>query len=336
MQITILGAGSIGCFVGGLLAQGKHPVTLIGRAYNLDPIASHGLSAVTLAGQTLHTPAGAITLSTRAEDIAHADLVLVSVKGTATAAVCQEIERFAKKQAIIVSLQNGLRNPAVLERSTTKSVLAGMVPFNVVQTEPGTFVQTTGGDLYLQQHPVTTLLAEAIAASGIRIHARQDMKTVLWSKLLLNLNNPVNALSGIPLKPMLLQRHYRCVLSLLQKEALALLRQKGQPTCRIGRLYPPLLPHLLRLPTGLFRVIARTSLDIAEDASSSMQDDLRQGRRTEIDSINGEILALAEKLGSRAPCNDRIVTLVHQAEEQGPEYRHWSGEDLLQDLLRAI
>ena len=115
----------------------------------------------------------------------------------------------------------------------------------------------TSGHLYLQDGtPEGASLAALFRQAGLPIELRSDMERVLWSKLVLNLNNAVNALSGIPLKAMLLDSDYRWVLSQAQQEALTMMSASGYPTCRIGRLFPQTLPYALRLPTPLFRVVA--------------------------------------------------------------------------------
>ena len=140
------------------------------------------------------------------------------------------------------------------------------------------------------------------------LHA--DLAAVQWGKLLLNLNNAVNALSGLPLRAQLLDRDLRCCTAALIDETLALLRRAGIRPAQMSPLPPRWVPRVLRLPTPLFKWVAARMLRIDEKARSSMSDDLALGRPTEVDAINGEVIRLAARLGARAPINQRIVELV--------------------------
>jgi 2-dehydropantoate 2-reductase len=100
-------------------------------------------------------------------------------------------------------------------------------------------------------------------------------------------------------------------------EALAVLRAAGIRPAKMGRLPVTILPLALRLPTALVRMVARAQLKIDPEARSSMWEDLTSGRPTEVDYINGEVVALAESCGTTAPLNRRIVTIVHAAERAG-------------------
>lgn len=118
-----------------------------------------------------------------------------------------------------------------------------------------------------------------------------------------------------------------CVLAALQREALSLLRRAGVRPRRSGRAPPALAPYVLALPDALFFRLARGMITIDPLARSSMWDDLERGRRTEIDYLNGEVVALARSLGAAAPRNEAIVALV-KAVEAGAEARSWSAEAL--------
>ena len=125
-------------------------------------------------------------------------------------------------------------------------------------------------------------------------------------KLLLNLNNAVNALNGLPLRAQLPDRDLRCCTAALIGEALAVLRRACIRPARLSPLPPVWLPGVLRLPTPRFRLIATRMLRIDGHARSSMADDLLLGRPTEIGAINDEVLRLAASVHIPATCNARI------------------------------
>ena len=152
----------------------------------------------------------------------------------------------------------------------------------------------------------------------MRLKLLPDLRAVQWGKLLINLNNPVNALSGRPLRAQLLQRGYRRCFAALQTEALDLLDAAGIEVAQLTPLPPRRLMAMLRLPTLLFRLLAARMLKIDAKARSSMADDLALGRVTEIDALSGEVVRLAQRLGRPAPLNARMLALV-QAWPQRPQ-----------------
>jgi 2-dehydropantoate 2-reductase len=140
------------------------------------------------------------------------------------------------------------------------------------------------------------------------------MLGLAWGKLLINLNNAVNALSGRTLVEELRERDYRRVVAASQREGLNLLRLAGVRPGKIGPVAPRLLPSIISSPDWLFNHVFLRSWKIDSKARSSMADDLAAGRKTEVDYINGELVALADRLGVDAPINRKIVDLVRSAE----------------------
>jgi 2-dehydropantoate 2-reductase len=315
-RIAVFGAGSIGVYVGGALISAGAEVALIGRARMRDRIALHGLTVSDMDGRNTQLPAAQVHCSADPAALAGAALVLVTVKSADTESAAQLLALHAAPDALIVSLQNGIGNADVLRRALPgRSVLAGMVPFNVVQLPEGRFHRGTEGSLMMEASPALAPWLPLFATAGLPLAQRTDFVAVQWGKLLLNLNNPVNALSGIPLKSQLSDRNYRRCLALLIDEALRALHAAGIVPAQIGKVPPSRLPRLMRLPDWLFKRVAAAALRIAPEARSSMWEDLQAGRRTEIDYLNGAVVALAEKAGLDAPANRRIVALVHEAEQ---------------------
>jgi 2-dehydropantoate 2-reductase len=331
-MICVYGAGSIGCYVGGRLAAGGADVVFVGRRRLADEVASHGLTLTDLHGADLRVDAPRYETSPAAAS--RADLVLVTVKSGATAEAAEALAPHLKAGAVVVSLQNGLRNAAVLREHLPEAiVLPGMVGFNVVHSGEGRFHQGTDGDLGVQDHAALDAFAPLFANAGFTLAREADLHGVQAAKLLLNLNNAVNALSALPLKTELSQRAYRRCLALAQREALAAYRAAGIAPAKTAGLDPRLLPVLLGLPDALFTRVAAKMLAVDPHARSSTQDDLAAGRPTEVDYLNGEIAALAAEHGRIAPVNARLTALVHAAEQGGR--RDWTGPELLAELRRA-
>ena len=333
-KICIVGAGSIGCYLGGrLLAAGAH-VTLVGRARIGNELREHGLTLTDYRNGSWQVPPAEVRFVTDPGAAADADLVLVTVKSAATQSVADALKPVLRAGAIVISFQNGLGNADVLRATLPQhTVLAGMVPFNVMQPGPGAFHQGTGGELEVAASPLLQPFLGDFLRAGLPLAERTDMTAVQWAKLLLNLNNAINALANRPLKEELSQRAYRRCLALAQMEALRLLLRAGIQPAKLTPIPPAWIPRLLTTPDAVFARLGGKMLAIDPLARSSMSDDLAAGRTTEVDWINGEVVRLAERLGQRAPVNAQLSAMVHAA-ESAAERPSWSGNDLLA-VLRA-
>jgi 2-dehydropantoate 2-reductase len=319
-HIVVAGAGSIGCYVGGCLALAGRQVTLLLRPILADDIAHHGLRLSSLGGLDVTLPPAALEITSDPDfALAAARIVLVTVKSGDTAGMAELIARHAPAEAIVVSLQNGVGNVDTLAArlGPARTVVAGMVPFNVVQSrrqgQSPHFHRTTSGTLLIATG--VPGLREALDVAGTRTAEHADMGSVQWGKLILNLNNALNALAGLPLAVELADRRWRRLLAAQIEEALAVLQAARVRQAHIEGVPTRAIPLILRLPDGLFRLVARRMLAIDPEARSSMWEDLLRGRATEIDHLQGAILALAARTGMAAPLTQRIVRLVKAAEK---------------------
>lgn len=317
-EIAIFGAGSIGCYLGGCLMASNAHVTLFGRSRIQQQLQQHGLRITDWRGRDSHVPAENIRFSLGDDALAHADYILVTVKSADTENAAKHIADHAKPSAVIVSFQNGIHNANTLKGVLFgHTVLKGMVPFNVVSVGSGHFHCGTEGDLALEPFENSAhALLQALHKAQLPVQTYDDLRAIQWSKLLMNLNNAVNALSGIPLRDQLYDAEYRHVMALIVQEALEIFKAAGIKPQRTGKVVPALLPAVLRLPTWLFIRIAGVLLKIDPAARSSMYEDLLLHRKTEIDFLNGEIVTLAQQLGMAAPFNTTVVSLIKQAEQQ--------------------
>ena len=313
MKVGVMGAGAIGCYLGGRLAAAGVPVVLVGRPALAAEVEREGLRLTDYRGAELRIAPAQLSVSSDAATLSDCDFVLVTVKGGDTSAAGALLQPILKPDSTLVSFQNGVNNPELLRAVLPgRRVLAGMVPFNVLRQDGARFHQGTNGRLAVESG--ADELAAALRRAGLPTDVHGDMRGVQWGKLLVNLNNSINALSGIPIKEMLEFRDYRRVMAACLREGLALLAAAGiRPVVEV-KLPPGWLPFLLGLPDFVFSLLARTMMHIDPQARSSMWDDLERGRKTEIDALNGEVVRLAERLGRAAPINAAVVKLVREAE----------------------
>ncbi|MBP7337136.1 2-dehydropantoate 2-reductase [Niveispirillum sp.] len=317
-RILIAGAGSVGCYAGGCLALAGRPVTLLGRPALMQRLADAGLRVSDLDGRDRVAPAGpGLRLDTDQDQaMADAGLILVTVKCADTAAMADLIADHAPPDALVISCQNGIGNADILAaRLGAHRVLAGMVPFNIVQLPDGRFHRGTGGQVMIQAGQPG--VRQELDVPGLHVDESADMQAVLWGKLLINLNNALNALCGLPLARELGARPWRVLLARQQWEGLRALKRAGIKPATFSTVPPPLLPWILCLPDALFRVVARRMLAIDPLARSSMWEDLERRRPTEIGRLQGAVIDLAQRHGLDAPVNRRVRDLIQAAEAAG-------------------
>lgn len=315
-RVAVLGAGSVGCLIGGAWQAAGIPLIFIGRPRIAADIAEHGLTVSDYSGWQRHFAPGDLDYSTAPDRLAEADLIALCVKSGATADAARDILDHGTAGSLVISFQNGVSNVDVLKRELGGrfKVARAMVPFNVAHLGEGRFHKGVAGDLYVEDRPETRALAARVAGGPAALRLSDDMLGIAWGKLLINLNNAVNALSGRTLLEEIGTRDYRRVFAAAMREGLGLLRRAGIEPAKVGAVGPRLLPTVIGSPDTLFNRLFIKRWKIDAHARSSMADDLAHGRKTEVDYINGELVALAERIGAPAPINRRIVELVRQAE----------------------
>jgi 2-dehydropantoate 2-reductase len=329
--IGVAGAGSIGCFVGGMIAAAGRRVALLARPRMVQEIESHGLTLTSYEGSERKIAPARLTLSDDPGVFADAGVVLVTVKSADTAEIAEAIARHAPPDAVVVSLQNGVGNASQLrQRLPGRVVLAAMVPFNVIATGEGRFHRATSGDIVIEEDDADT--AGRLSVPGLTMRPSRDIAGVQWGKLLVNLNNAINALSDLPLRQQLAQRSWRVLFADQIAEGLAAIRADGIRPVSSTPVPASWTPHLLRLPDAMFGIVLGRTMKIDPQARSSMWEDLQRGRRTEIDYLQGVITEIAERRQLEVPLSRRIVALIKRAEVAGQGSPRLTPEQIRSDL----
>ena len=321
VRIAIAGAGSIGCYVGGALAAAGRNVVLLGRERIVDAVRSDGLRFSDHEGRDRKVgPREIDATADPAVALRDSDIVLVTAKSAATQEIAGLVAAHASPNAVVASLQNGMSNAELLRRALPqRTVLAGMVPFNVVQQaapdQPFHVHRASSGKVLVE--PGEEGLARLLDVDGLPAGEHRDIRAVQWGKLLLNLNNALVALSDRTLVEELSDRRWRRILAAMIGEGLATMKAAGIRPLAAAGPPPALIPHVLRLPDALFGLLARRMLAIDPKARASMWDDLVQRRPTEIGELQGAIVAMAQANGLTAPVNAEVMRLVRLAEDAG-------------------
>lgn len=343
IQFVVLGAGAIGCYLGARLTAAGQQVILVGRPRTIDPLRQDGLRVTDLSGfdaqLSNHQLGLAIDLATAQSMIQSSQnhpvkmVILLCVKGGATASAAREIAANCPPNTPVISMQNGVENVTrIRQAAPMMDALAGMVPYNVGMRSPNHVHRGVNGAIAMQRSPVTELISPVFDVAGLPNRLHDDMVNVQWGKLLINLNNPVNALSNLPLLDELQDWSYRRVFAALQIEALAVLKRVNITPVKAGAVEPNVLPRILRLPNFLFERVAAKLLKIDPTARSSMWDDVQRGNTTEVDDLCGAVVRLAATSGMRAPRNALMCELVGKL-RKGDSF---DGPDLYATVKNAV
>jgi 2-dehydropantoate 2-reductase len=320
LRVGVLGAGAIGGFLGLLLASAGLRVTFVGRRELGDARATFG--AILCGGHRISVPDASVLADDPAA-LRDVDVCLVCVKSRDTETAATELVEHLPTGATVVSFQNGLHNPERLRERLGPRVAAGIVTFNVSRGSGYVLRQTTAGKLLAEpldgpHRSRMHALGSAFGAAGVRLELRNDMPERLAGKLLLNLNNGVCAATGLSIRESLSAVDPRWLFARCVQEGLDVLTAQGRRPRSVGGVPLSLLPHVLALPQWLVTWGAR---HVQASARSSTLQDLDAGRTTEIDELNGEIVAFGERLAVAVPANGVVVETV-----RGHERRVAQGE----------
>lgn len=311
-KIGIMGAGAIGLYVGGMLAESGASVAFATRGRTLEAVA-RGLSLSRYDGfkaalKPERYEVGGVEL------LADCDVVLFCTKSGDTEPAALELAQSLKPGATVISLQNGVGNVEMLKKLlASHEVVAGTVPFNVVRLSPNAVHCSMEGPVLIGPSDASAGLAELARTSRLKLLVHANLEAMQWGKLLLNLNNGLNVVSGLPLRRQFEDPGYRTVLAMAMDELLEALDAADIRAIGATRTNPRLIPKVLRLPTWLFRIVARQQLKMDDTARSSSWDDLKAGREPETRFLNGTVCTLAAAHGRAAPVNELICRLVEDA-----------------------
>ena len=318
-NIVVLGAGAIGCFVGASWARALDGanirLTLIGRNATLqfgnsDHLVCSGQGETRFDLKHIETATDPAMLK-------QADVILLTMKSTGLEGAIQQIKAHGVAGTPIISLLNGLAPTRNLRVALPDHpIISGMVPFNVVWKSENHLHKSSAGNLSLETSDVSQMLASRVEQTQVPIDLHDDLQPVQYGKLLINLINPINALSGLPLHEMLSQRSFRQIYAATLSEALSVYDAAGVKWEKVGPISPRLGARLLPSPNFVFNNTLLKLQKIDKTSMTSMASDLMSGKPTEIDAINWEIVKLAKDAKTHAPFNTKLVGLIEEAEKR--------------------
>src|SRR6266540_242141 len=267
VRIVVFGAGAMGSFFGGLLSR-RHDVMLIGRAEHMAAIRARGLR---ITGKTamIARPRTA----TRVPPGVEPELIFVTTKSYDTDKAMIALRPFAD-EALFVTVQNGLGNAEAIAK-VAKRVVAGTTTHGATSLGPG-----------------------EIRHAGVVVRITDDVKTELWSKLVVNASiNPLAALAGVPNGRLVRDKGLLASLEAVCREAASVAKAEGAAVD----------------PDGLYHRTVLVARRTAANRGSMLQD-LDRHHRTEIDAITGSIVRAGVRHRIPVPLNAALYAVIQARE----------------------
>ena len=306
MKICILGAGSLGCAIGGALSAAGSEVWLVNRS------RTH-VEAMNTAGLRIRGEGGddrfiKVNAATDAGAIGPVDLVIVLVKSFDTNQAMRAASNLFRPDTAVMSLQNGLGNEDIIaEFVGSERVLAGRTYIGGQLIGPGYIISGTAGKRTIigELNGAITPRVERIAAefnrAGLETKVSANIMGTIWDKLLVNAaTGPVAAITGLAYGALYKSPLIEAVAIEAVEEAMAVARASGiELSIREPR------EAWLRAGTGL-----------PDDFKPSMLQSLEKGSVTEIDFINGAIVREGKRCNIPTPVNATLVACIKGIESR--------------------
>jgi 2-dehydropantoate 2-reductase len=300
-RIAVVGAGAVGGYFGGMLARAGAPVIFVGRPAFVDAVRENGLFLDTVQFQE-RVKVQASTDLTITRD---AGIILFCVKTTDTAQTARALAKVLSKDAILVSMQNGVDNAEQIESASGLKALPAAVYVAASVPVPGTVKHVGRGDLVLgPQNEITERVATVFARGKVPCRTSENLIGELWTKLVWNCAlNALSALGKVTYGEILASADAKQLVETTVYEVLAVARASG------------IQPAGLEDPKAALAGAYKVAESMAATRSSTAQDMMRN-KKTEIDSLNGFIVRRGRELNIPVPVNHALFTLVKLAEPQ--------------------
>jgi len=289
MKIAVMGAGAVGSYYGAMLARAGHAVTLIGRPALVQAVRADGL----LLESARFTGRVMLEADSRPEAVAGAGLVLFCVKSGDTATAAAQIAAHVDPAAAVLSLQNGVDNVDTLGQVLGRPVVPAVVYVATDVPAPGHVRHHGRGELVIGPSESSERIAALLRDAAIPTTVSAQVRDALWAKLVINcVYNALSAISQLPYGELVRGQGVLAVMRDVYGECIAVARADG-----------------VQLPGDLWDAVMAIAEHMAGQRSSTAQD-LRRGKPSEIDYLNGTIVRLGRQAGIATPVNHTLLTLV--------------------------
>lgn len=294
MKIAVMGAGALGCYFGGRLAQSGAKVAFIARGPHLEALQRDGLRIESSLGDA-HLPQVHATDSP--EDVGPVDLVIFVVKLYDTEAAARAIAPLLGEKTAVVSFQNGIDGWERIGRTVGKDRVIGgtaVIPADIrapgIVRHNGPFARLVFGEFDGRPSDRCKALEAAFSAAGVEAAQVADIEARIWDKfVVLSALSAATTLTRLPLGAVRTDEHARQ----LFEDAITETAAVGEAMCAA-------------LPRGAAKRARTLAMSFPAGMRASMLDDLERGKRLELDHLSGAVVRLGDQAGIPTPTH-RIV-----------------------------
>ncbi len=318
MDILVVGAGAIGGYLGGRLAE-QHAVTLVGRAKLVEAVRARGLRIIE--PTTQYAPRHIVAVDSMAaafHNNARFDLALFCVKTYDTTEAIDLMRPCAERIDRILSLQNGVTNEELLgEAFGRDKIVAGTILNPISTPEPGVVrLEQYKGGIGVASVGTREIdsIADVLRTMGLPLRIYDNYRSMKWSKLLLNLlGNATSAILDMNTLEAFADRRVFAIEIAALREAIDVMRALSiKPVALPGYPVPWLVFGVRFMPVPLLNVIMRPLAQSGRgEKLPSLLMDLNSGKtKSEIDDLNGAIVQAGRSIGVKTPINETLVNIV--------------------------
>ncbi|MFB3119286.1 MAG: ketopantoate reductase family protein [Stenotrophomonas maltophilia] len=301
MKIAVMGAGSIGGYFGGMLAQGGHQVTLIARGAHRQAIEAHGLKIITDAGESMVRCA----TTDNPNSVGPVELVLLTVKTYHNAQAVPAMLPLIDRDTSVLCLQNGIDSyqavaQAVAPVVRSKKVLPGAAYIEASLAGPGVVrqsgqvVRIVFGELDGSDSDRGQLILQVLEQSGIPAQFTQDIQQTLWTKFLF-----IATMAGV---------------TTLSRETMAQLMPRPEWRQAIIDCMQEIEAVAVALGVNLAEDVVSSTMSYVEGSleqmHASMHADVVAGRPLELEALNGAVVRAGRMAQVPTPVNNLIYAMV--------------------------
>lgn len=315
MKIAVIGAGAIGSVVAAGLFQSGADVLLVGRADQVDAIKRNGLMIKRPQGsETIPVP---VALRLEKEY----DFVIFATKTQDIDEAYTENSSFLEKP-LILTTQNGVQADNILSpHFLPEQVIASIVMFGATYMKPGEITYNFPGDWLIGKrfvmndskvHEIAEILSKSFS-----VEVTDNILGMKWLKLFVNFNNCLPALLGWSMQQTFADMDFCRLSVLLLKEALPIVQDANIKLVSLPQFPVERVQGLAAMPLEQAAGIMHKTLTglSKEPLYGSILQSIMRGKTSEIDFINGEVVAVASGMRQDAPLNRKVVRMVHEVEE---------------------
>lgn len=302
MRFAVIGAGAVGGYFGGRLAQSGEDVWFLARGRTLEALRQHGLKVDSAKGDFVLP---SVRVSEQPNEVGPVDVVLVAVKAWQIAELAPILKPLVGPQTMVVPLQNGVEAPDELSRMVGgDKVLVGLCGLMSTIVEPG-HIRHFGLEPFIafkeqnnSRTPRLEPLRAAIAKSGVQAAIPEDIHVRFWFKFLFittlgGVGSVTRAPAGIVRQtPATRQLLYRTI-----REIDALAKAKG-----------------VKMPASAVDDTMAIVDGMPPGGTTSMQRDILEGRPSELESLCGAVARIGKELGLDLPVNTAIYSALLPSE----------------------